>query len=65
MKRGRRSKKGLVPRNVGIPKFFSPTDLKNLKRIRKINPHLSWEEKGWEHGIWIKDELLDWANENL
>ena len=28
-------------------------------------PHLGWEEKGWEHGIWIKDELLDWANENL
>lgn len=28
-------------------------------------PHLSWDEKGWNHGIWIKDELLDWANEAL
>lgn len=28
-------------------------------------PHLSWEEKGWTNGLWIKDELLDWANEHL
>ena len=28
-------------------------------------PHLSQEERGWKHGIWIKDELLAWANENL
>ena len=20
-------------------------------------PHLSWDEDGWDHGIWIKDEL--------
>jgi hypothetical protein len=25
-------------------------------------PHLFMEEQGWPHGIWIKDELLDWAN---
>ena len=28
-------------------------------------PHLSQEEIGWEHGIWIKSELLDWANAHL
>ena len=28
-------------------------------------PHLSWDEDGWLHGIWIKEELLEWANENL
>ena len=28
-------------------------------------PHLSCEEKSWKHGIWIKDELIDWANEHL
>ena len=28
-------------------------------------PHLSFEESGWIHGIWIKDELLAWAVENL
>ena len=28
-------------------------------------PHLNWDETGWTHGLWIKDELLDWANEHL
>lgn len=28
-------------------------------------PHLSWDERGWEHGVWIKSELLDWANAHL
>ena len=28
-------------------------------------PHLTCEEMGSPHGIWIKDELLDWANETL
>jgi hypothetical protein len=28
-------------------------------------PHLSWDEPGWLHGFWIKDELLDWANKTL
>ncbi len=28
-------------------------------------PHLSQVEMGWPHGVWIKSELLDWANENL
>lgn len=28
-------------------------------------PHLNWEERGCPHGLWIKDELLDWANEHL
>lgn len=26
-------------------------------------PHLSTDERGWKHGLWIKDELLQWANE--
>jgi hypothetical protein len=26
-------------------------------------PHLSMAEQGWPHGIWIKDELLGWAND--
>jgi hypothetical protein len=28
-------------------------------------PHFSFEEKGWFNGIWIKDELLNWANQHL
>ena len=28
-------------------------------------PHLSWDEIGWEHGLWIKPELLNWANAHL
>lgn len=28
-------------------------------------PHLNWEERGWKNGIYIKDELLDWANQHL
>lgn len=28
-------------------------------------PHLSRDEQGWPHGVWLKDELLAWANENL
>jgi len=28
-------------------------------------PHFSWEETGWDNGLWIKGELLDWANEHL
>ena len=28
-------------------------------------PHLTWEETGWLHGSWIKDDLLDWANKTL
>ena len=28
-------------------------------------PHLSRHELGWEHGIWVKNELLDWANTHL
>lgn len=28
-------------------------------------PHLNWEELGWDNGIYIKDELLDWANQHL
>jgi hypothetical protein len=33
-----------LPKNVGIPKFFSPTDISNLIKQRKIDPHISWEE---------------------
>ena len=28
-------------------------------------PHLSQEERGWVNGVWIKSELLAWANETL
>lgn len=28
-------------------------------------PHLNRQERGWEHGIWTKHELLDWANATL
>jgi len=28
-------------------------------------PHFSWDEEGWNQGLWIKDELLAWANANL
>ena len=28
-------------------------------------PHLSQTEQGWEHGIYTRPELLEWANENL
>ena len=28
-------------------------------------PHLSRDEQGWEHGIWIKSELLEWADASL
>ena len=28
-------------------------------------PHLNWEEPDGVHGVWIKDELLEWANEHL
>jgi hypothetical protein len=28
-------------------------------------PHLSSEEQGWEHGIWVKNELLSWASTHL
>lgn len=33
--------------------------------IQKYAPHLSFEEKGWGHGLWLKDELIEWANEHL
>ena len=26
-------------------------------------PHLSREERGWPHGLWFKDELIEWAKE--
>ena len=41
--------------------------LETLKEyeLPEYAPHLSWDEKGWDHGIWIKDELLDWANTYL
>ena len=28
-------------------------------------PHLTQHEMGWPHGVWIKSELLEWANQNL
>ena len=28
-------------------------------------PHLSTDELGWEHGIWVKQELLSWASLHL
>jgi hypothetical protein len=28
-------------------------------------PHFSMDDKGWSQGVWIKDELLTWANANL
>ena len=28
-------------------------------------PHLFKSEKGWEHGLFVKEELLAWANKNL
>jgi transposase len=28
-------------------------------------PHLSMTEQGWPQGSWIKEELLNWASENL
>lgn len=28
-------------------------------------PHLSQTEQGWEHGIYTRPELLEWANANL
>lgn len=28
-------------------------------------PHLNWEERGWENGIYIKSELLAWASQHL
>jgi len=28
-------------------------------------PHLTQDETGWPHGLWIRPELLDWANQHL
>lgn len=28
-------------------------------------PHLTQDETGWPHGIWIRSELLVWAHDNL
>lgn len=28
-------------------------------------PHLTMTEQGWPHGLWIKEELLHWADEQL
>lgn len=28
-------------------------------------PHLSSDEQGWEHGVWVKHELLSWASIHL
>ncbi|UAW01082.1 hypothetical protein STIP28_40 [Synechococcus T7-like virus S-TIP28] len=28
-------------------------------------PHLTQQEMGWPNGIWIKSELLGWANEKF
>jgi hypothetical protein len=28
-------------------------------------PHLSCQEQGWNHGLWIKRELMEWANQHL
>ena len=28
-------------------------------------PHLSQSETGWPHGVWIRSELLAWAQDNL
>lgn len=28
-------------------------------------PHLSQSEQGWPRGVWLRSELLDWANDNL
>ena len=28
-------------------------------------PHFSQTEQGWEHGIYTRLELLEWANQNL
>ncbi len=37
---------------------------KNLDtELPQYAPHRSRDERGWPHGIWIKDELLAWANE--
>ena len=41
-----------------------------LEKIRdselpEYAPHLSQTEQGWEHGIYTRLELLEWANENL
>jgi hypothetical protein len=33
-----------LPKTVGIPKFFSPTDIINLIQTKKIDPHISWDE---------------------
>lgn len=33
--------------------------------VPEYAPHLSRSETGWEHGLWIKSELLDWANQHL
>lgn len=33
--------------------------------VPEYAPHLHFRESGWDNGIWIKNELLDWANENL
>ncbi len=28
-------------------------------------PHLSKDESGWPHGLWVRQELLEWAHDNL
>ena len=33
--------------------------------LHEYAPHLTFDERGWPHGLWVKDELLNWANDNL
>lgn len=33
-----------LPKNAGIPKFFSPTDISTLIKVREIDPDIGWDD---------------------
>ena len=34
-------------------------------RLPRYAPHLGKGEEGWPHGLWLRDDLLAWAHDNL
>jgi len=40
----KKSVRDKLPKNLGIPKFFSPADVDRLVAERRINPHITWQQ---------------------
>jgi len=40
----KKSTRDKLPKNLGIPKFFSPSDVDRLVAERKADPHITWQQ---------------------